>query len=257
MDSRLAPLLTRGESLTRAEYRVLSHLTTHPLRVGNITVRELAQETFVSTATIMRLCHKLGFSGYSELIWHCKQLLTDTPHIAIEAQAEPDSLPVLFERFIDNYQQSFRWVTPEKIAAFSQLLREKERFFLYGAGFSYLFAEYLTKKLQVLGKTAFISGPGDSRNIFLSNAARYEVFIAVSRSGETEQVLDKARIARNIGMEVVAFTRASPNPLAALSGLHFALYDEAIHYAAEAAGITSFESNLVMLIDLLLLQALE
>ncbi len=107
----------------------------------------------------------------------------------------------------------------------------------------------------MLGKTAFISGPGDSRNIFLSNAARYEVFIAVSRSGETEQVLDKARIARNVGMEVVAFTRASPNPLAALSGLHFPLYDEAIHFAAEAAGITSFESNLVMLIDLLLLQA--
>jgi DNA-binding MurR/RpiR family transcriptional regulator len=29
----------------------------------------------------MRLCQKLGFSGYSEFIWHCKQLLADTPHI--------------------------------------------------------------------------------------------------------------------------------------------------------------------------------
>lgn len=204
MDNRLTPLLLRGESLTRAEYRVLSHLTAHPLRVGNITVRELAQETFVSTATIMRLCHKLGFSGYSELIWHCKQLLTDTPHLAIEPDAAPDVLPALFNRFVENYQQTFRWVTPEKIAAFSELLREKERFFLYGAGFSYLFAEYLTKKLQVLGKTAFISGPGDSRNIFLSNAARYEVFIAVSRSGETEQVLDKARVAKSAGRAVRA-----------------------------------------------------
>ena len=81
MDNRLATLLTRGESLTRAEYRVLAHLTEHPLLVGNITVRELAQATFVSTATIMRLCQKLGFSGFSEFIWHCKQLLTDTPHI--------------------------------------------------------------------------------------------------------------------------------------------------------------------------------
>lgn len=65
----------------------------------------------------------------------------------------------------------------------------------------------------MLGKTAFISGPGDSRNIFLSNAARYQVFIAVSRSGETEQVLDKARIAKNVGMTIVAFTRASANTL--------------------------------------------
>ncbi len=106
----------------------------------------------------------------------------------------------------------------------------------------------------MLGKTAFISGPGDSRNIFLSNAARYQVFIAVSRSGETEQVLDKARIAQNVGMTVIAFTRASANTLANLADLHFALYDEAVHFAAEAAGVTSFESNLVLLMDLLLLE---
>ncbi|MGL4203863.1 MAG: MurR/RpiR family transcriptional regulator, partial [Enterobacter roggenkampii] len=180
MDNRLATLLTRGASLTRAEYRVLAHLTEHPLLVGNITVRELAQATFVSTATIMRLCQKLEFSGFSEFIWHCKQLLSDTPHIAAQAQSRPE-LPVLFNQFIANYQHTFQWVTQDKRQQFSDLLRQKESFFLYGAGFSYLFAEYLTKKLQVMGKTAFISGPGDSRNIFLSNAARYQVFIAVSR----------------------------------------------------------------------------
>lgn len=159
MDNRLATLLTRGASLTRAEYRVLAHLTEHPLLVGNITVRELAQATFVSTATIMRLCQKLGFSGFSEFIWHCKQLLTETPYIAAQAQQRPE-LPALFSQFIANYQHTFQWVTQEKRAQFSTLLRQKESFFLYGAGFSYLFAEYLTKKLQVLGKTAFISGPG-------------------------------------------------------------------------------------------------
>ena len=254
MDSRLAPLLSRSEALTRAEYRVLAHLTAHPLLVGNITVRQLAQATFVSTATIMRLCHKLGFSGYSELIWHCKALLAQTPHIATQP-GDANVAPALFNRFIANFQQTLQWATAEKRQRFAALLRDHEHFFLYGAGFSYLFAEYLTKKLQVLGKTAFISGPGDSRTIFLSNASRYQVFLAVSRSGETEQVLDKARIARNVGMTVVAFTRASANPLAELADLHFALYDEAVHFAAEAAGVTSFESNLVLLMDLLLLEA--
>lgn len=255
MDNRLTTLLMRGESLTRAEYRVLAHLTEHPLLVGNITVRQLAQATFVSTATIMRLCQKLGFSGYSEFIWHCKNLLAETPHIAVQQPDNAGESSALFNHFLANYQLTFQWATAEKRQHFTPLLREQERFFLYGAGFSYLFAEYLTKKLQVLGKTAFISGPGDSRNIFLSNAARYQVFIAVSRSGETEQVLDKARIARNVGMTVVAFTRASANSLAGLADLHFALYDEAVHFAAEAAGVTSFESNLVLLMDLLLLEA--
>ncbi len=151
MDNRLATLLTRGSSLTRAEYRVLAHLTEHPLLVGNITVRELAQATFVSTATIMRLCQKLGFSGFSEFIWHCKQLLSDTPHITVQPEQHAE-MPALFTRFVANYQQTFQWVTQDKRQQFASLLRQKESFFLYGAGFSYLFAEYLTKKLQVLGK---------------------------------------------------------------------------------------------------------
>lgn len=117
MDNRTATLLTRGASLTRAEYRVLAHLTEHPLLVGNITVRELAQATFVSTATIMRLCQKLGFSGFSEFIWHCKQLLSDTPHIAAQAQSRPE-LPVLFNQFIANYQHTFQWVTQTNASSF-------------------------------------------------------------------------------------------------------------------------------------------
>lgn len=75
MDSRLAPLLTRAGSLTRAEYRVLAHLTEHPLLVGNITVRELAQATFVSTATIMTkrsiLLLKRQASRHLSQIWCC------------------------------------------------------------------------------------------------------------------------------------------------------------------------------------------
>ena len=53
----------------------------------------------------------------------------------------------------------------------------------------------------------------------------------------------------------MAFTRASASALAGLAERHVALYDEAVHCAAEAAGVTSFESNLVMLMDLLLLEA--
>lgn len=134
MDNRLATLLTRGSSLTRAEYRVLAHLTEHPLLVGNITVRELAQATFVSTATIMRLCQKLGFSGFSEFIWHCKQLLSDTPHITVQPEQHAE-MPALFTRFVANYQQTFQWVTQDKRQQFASLLRQKRASFSTAPGF--------------------------------------------------------------------------------------------------------------------------
>ena len=211
MDNRPATLLTRGSSLTRAEYRVLAHLTEHPLLVGNITVRELAQATFVSTATIMRLCQKLGFSGFSEFIWHCKQLLSDTPHITVQPGQHAE-MPALLPGSLPTISRPSSGSLRTNASSLPACCARKRASSLRRRVFV-PFAEYLTKKLQVLGKTAFISGPGDSRNIFLSNAARYQVFIAVSRSGETEQVLDKARIAKNVGMTIVAFTRASANTL--------------------------------------------
>lgn len=47
-------------------------------------------------------------------------------------------MPALFTRFVANYQQTFQWVTQDKRQQFASLLRQKESFFLYGAGFSYL-----------------------------------------------------------------------------------------------------------------------
>ncbi len=254
MDNRLATLLTRGASLTRAEYRVLAHPDRsssaggqyYGARTGAGDVRlNRYHYAFVSEIRLQRF----------QRIYLALQTAVNRDAVYRRAGTTAPGTAGAFQSIYRELSANLSVGNAGEARAIFDVTAPEESFFLYGAGFSYLFAEYLTKKLQVLGKTAFISGPGDSRNIFLSNVARYQVFIAVSRSGETEQVLDKARIAKNVGMTVVAFTRASANTLAGMADLHFALYDEAVHYAAEAAGVTSFESNLVLLMDLLLLEA--
>ncbi len=63
MDNRLTSLMQYSQVLTCAEYRVLAFIVEHSTLIGKITVRGLAQKTYLSTATIMRLCRKIGFSG--------------------------------------------------------------------------------------------------------------------------------------------------------------------------------------------------
>ncbi len=256
MSNRLSSLITRATDLTRAEYRILSFLIDNPLKVGHLTIRELAGQNYVSTTTIMRLCRKLGFSGYSELIYHCKQLLSTKETVPLSAQ-ESSSTDPLFDRFLQNYRRTFALIPESRNQAFIDLIDGKNAFFIYGAGFSHFFAQYISKRLQLVGKDAFLSGISDSKNIFINNASRYTVFLAVSRSGETEQVLEKALIAKNIGMKVVAFTRATANSLAALADIHFPIYDDAVSYRCDTIETSSFESNLVMIIDLLLIRTLQ
>ena len=253
MSARLSSLLSRAAELTRAEYRILSYLIDNPTQVGKLTIRELAQANFVSTTTIMRLCQKLGFSGYSELVYYCKQLLSTAEKSHQLKSDENEVAEPLFDQFLANYLKTFTLISDERRQAFADLINSKNSFFIYGAGFSHIFSEYISKRLQLIGKDA--SGLSDSKNIFINNASRYTVFIAISRSGETEQVVEKARIAKSIGMKIVAFTRASANPLAELADIHFPIYDDAVNYHCDTIESSSFESNLVLMIDLLLSRA--
>lgn len=52
--------------LTPTEINILTYLTQAP---AQITIRELAEKTFVSPATIIHLAKKMHFSGYSELLF--------------------------------------------------------------------------------------------------------------------------------------------------------------------------------------------
>ena len=56
--------------LTEEEHRVIvsivKHIENGARRVG---IQQIADENFVSTSFIMKLCKRLGFGGYSELFY--------------------------------------------------------------------------------------------------------------------------------------------------------------------------------------------
>ena len=62
-------------SLTISELYVLRYIDNNKERVLSSSVKGIAEQAFVSTATVMRVCKKLGFSGFSELKYALKNEL--------------------------------------------------------------------------------------------------------------------------------------------------------------------------------------
>lgn len=62
-------------SLTISELDALRFIENNRKQILAMSIKTLAQITFVSTATIMRLCKKLGYSGFSELKYHLREEL--------------------------------------------------------------------------------------------------------------------------------------------------------------------------------------
>lgn len=58
--------LESAEGFTELERGIARYILAHPDEVVRMGVVELAQETFTSTASVVRLCRKAGTSGYRE-----------------------------------------------------------------------------------------------------------------------------------------------------------------------------------------------
>lgn len=61
------------ESLNETETHVYNYVVKNTNKVLNESIHELANDTYVSTATVMRFCKKMGCECFTELKYRLKE----------------------------------------------------------------------------------------------------------------------------------------------------------------------------------------
>lgn len=200
--------------LSEDERKVITSITAHIERgEKRVGIQQIANENFLSTTSIVKMCKRLGFDGYSELYYHLSRQL------ASSGDRKAENLKSL----IDNYDDAL-------VERFCALLRERRsgKMFTTGEGFSNIVGTYITQRLSICGFMAFnnvhfydyMLFQEEHRGAVNDEAA---IMFAVSQSGETEPVLNDVRHAKQHGHKIVAFTRRGDSKLAQLSDLVFVL----------------------------------
>ena len=196
--------------LTEDERKVITRITSHIERgEKRVGIQQIASENFLSTTSIVKMCKRLGFDGYSELYYHLSR------QMAASGGRQAEDL----ERLIDNY-------SPDLPARFRALLREARdgKMFTTGEGFSNIVGTYIAQRLSICGFRAYNNVHFYDYMLFQEahqRAVRDEtaVMFAVSQSGETEPVLNDVRHAKQHGHRIVSFTKRGDSSLARLSDL--------------------------------------
>ena len=75
--------------LNELEVSILEYIKKNQKQLKNITIRQMAKDNFTSTSAIYRLCNKLEFSDYSDMIYH----LSSNTHNNAPAQKYENYLP--------------------------------------------------------------------------------------------------------------------------------------------------------------------
>lgn len=81
--------------LNELEVSLLEYIKKNQKQLKNITIRQMAKDNFTSTSAIYRLCNKLEFSGYSDMIYH----LSSNTHNNAPAQKYENYLPHFIQLF--------------------------------------------------------------------------------------------------------------------------------------------------------------
>lgn len=199
-----------NEAETRVVTSIVNHIENGDERVG---IAKIAAENYVSTAFIIKMCKKLGYNGYTDLVYKLSQ----------QRENAPASNAYELQTLIDDYNEA-------DVKQFLSYLRQfyDRKMFVIGAGFADIVAEYLAQRLAVSGFMVFNRVHFYDYMLFRSNTAQLlqtnvkpAVIIAISQSGETDMVLNDVTRARQSDFRVVSFTRMRNSTLASMSDLTF------------------------------------
>ena len=250
-------LLLKLESikdLSHNERQVVTFILKNPEQALNLGIVELAQQSFTSTSTIMRLCKKLEMNGFKDFK---RQLFHDVNHyidnsLLFQEQVplEPgDSLSCVVDKTTRNGVRAVldvrkfnRIETFEKVI---QMMGKAKQIDFYGSGVSNLIAhDAMIKALRIgLSTTAYFHY---SEMAMLSRTCgRDHLAIILSYTGYTEETLNIAKYLRQRNVPTISITSHTNNALSELCQVN--LFVDSFESVYRIGGMSSRLSTLHLL----------
>ncbi len=127
------------ESLNETETYVYNYVVKNTKKVLSESIRELANDTHVSTATVMRFCKKMGCEGFTELKYRLKE------NVEVQKTKE-DDVNDQFDDFIEKVKSSDYL---DSIHRAAEIIKRSDLILTLGIGTTGDFAKYTSRFLVV------------------------------------------------------------------------------------------------------------
>ncbi|MEH7545361.1 MULTISPECIES: MurR/RpiR family transcriptional regulator [Bacillaceae] len=213
-------------SFNELETSLYNYIIQNSDKVAYMRIRELADETHVSTATILRFCRKVNCEGFSEFKVKLKMHLEEKKKTIIKSPQH--SLVEFFERTLKGELE-------EKIKNAANIVTQADNVIFIGIGSSGILAEYGARYFSSLGKfSMYIKDPHFPIH---SKLRTNSAIIALSVSGETNFTITHLHQLKQEGSKIISITNNKLSTVAKISDLNISYY--ATEEFIEEANITT------------------
>lgn len=220
--SCLAAIRGALPAVGRAERAVAEYILEHPGRVVSASVAEVAAASGSAAGTVMRLCARLGFSGFPALK---TALAVDMLQLGAprRGRLEPGEPPETVVRHVlqlgeDALRETLHALDWESVGAAVEVLVRAARIDIAGAGgLSGPLAQFARYRFLMLGIPGSAEVTAPAQLAAAQTMRPDDVLLVLSHSGVAVPILEAARAAREAEAIVVAITNFRSSPLVGLA----------------------------------------
>lgn len=224
MKNVLLLLRENKENMPTAEATVAKYICENPEECAHLTVRELAEKTYSSPSSIVRMCRFVGFDGYRDFR---QELLLDVHNLGETGSHEETELDgtatteeiiqSITQRNIQCIQDTRYLLDGKEVETCVELIRKARTVLLFGIGASLCVARDAYLKFLRVDKPCILNDDWHSQLLQARNATTEDVAIIFSYSGQTEEMIECMEALRENGCPCIAVTRSVPSPVAKLA----------------------------------------
>lgn len=229
--------------LSIKELEVAQYIMTHTQTVKNMSIQTLAKLNYVSTSTILRLCNKLGYSGFSDfkvdLISSSPQkfstdILQDDINLNDTLEDVNRKVQAMEKSSIDDTHSI---VNLNALDNAIDLIITSNKIVIFGVGSSGLVGKELEYQLIKIKKDVNCHFDAHISRSIVSTLGKNDLIIIISHSGETPECVELLKLAESLKVPSIAITKMGQSQISLLANI--VLHTTSMEHASRLIPIRS------------------
>ena len=205
------------EKFFSAEKKVADFVLQNPQKAVDSNVSQLAKHSGVSDATVVRMCHHIGYKGYYQFHITLARDLGKIQYGSVSAVKSKDSVEKVFQEYAEAMLDIGRTIDSEVMWNCVNLLKTCKQAHIMAVGNTSPLAQYMGFRLGRLGvRCTYNIAPEYFLN-HVNLAEEGDILIAISQSGNSKQVVQGLELGKEKGLKSIAITAFAQSPVSDLA----------------------------------------
>ena len=220
--------LQEQQDFSDSERTIATYLLQHSRLLPSMTTRQLARETYTSSAAIVRFCQKLGFGGYTEFrVEFLAQMMKylEQPYGVELSVTNQDSVHSILDKVtrleIDALQETYQMLDAKEFVRAFAILQKTQHIDFYAMDNNLDIANMAASSFIMANKCSTVHTAMTMQYLQATGAPKEHVGFFISRTGENRMLIDIAHLLKLRGNPFLLITATQESTLASLADVVF------------------------------------